>query len=188
MIWICMAGIIGYERAAELLQLQGSRQDVQFPKSFLRSFRSLQEHLLTEAGSEIGCSLEHVIYSGEILRGGLLGTLWQAMEAVADRGFPGCRVQADGIRIPQEIIEIMELYDENPYEVSSKGAWVLLIEGEEEQIFTWLQEAGSGLQVIGYLTRDHDRVIEGKEFRRFLTPPARQEKDLEAHRKQKAEV
>lgn len=163
------------------------------------------------------------IYIREIEEGGLFAALWAACEDLermnggADRDAPvkespagkkkfsGCRVYLEKIPVDQHIVEILEYFKENPYEVSSHGSWLVIpissVEGTPLKNRTESAEKTAGqaqahfagedaaslsksLTEIGEITEGKGRVVIYKEKQRFLTPPQRQAKDIAARKKQ----
>ena len=81
------------------------------------------------------------------------------------------------IPVRQEVIEILELYGETPYECSSAGSWLLVTEKETDEIVS--DGRHIPVFVIGMTDGGNARILKDKDSVRYLTPPARQEKDLE---------
>lgn len=139
------------------------------------------------------------VYITTISEGGLFAALWRACEdlklilngeqaagktAVAGKRAVGCEVDLNSICIRQEVIEISELYDENPYEAPSEGAWLILWDEEQEDnLPEHLRDIIKKANTIGRITNKNDRILTGAESVRFLTPPVRQQKDIRDRRK-----
>lgn len=196
-----MKGPIGYETAARLLREHGEELHRRFSGVFLQAFERIGEDI-SEDGvlpSEPGLSGDPaagLIYAAELGEDGLTGALWAACETLSLDGYHGCRVFLESIPVRQEVVEVTELYDENPYESASRGAW-LLIWDEDVRMSRMLQQeeetgignsgctsetAPPGTVPIGYLTKDRKRLLIGQELTRFLTPPDRQHKDTEGRK------
>ena len=201
MIRIGIFGSLGYERAEELLRSHKEELEERFSGRFLEGFRQLAEtrcepilssdHTPEEGYAGVPEAQEDAS-SAPLFRlfpigeGGLFAGLWKLCEEVsdpADRPDTGCRVDVLQVPVPQEVVEICELYDENPYEVSSPGCFLVV----------WDEERQSELPkdclriieksvMIGRLTADHRRVLVIADRTRFLTPPERQRKDMENRR------
>ena len=136
------------------------------------------------------------IYIREIEEGGLFAALWAACEELKkeqtnrdtaenapDQEWPagkkkslGCMVSLEKIPVDQHVVEILEYCKENPYEVSSRGSYLVILPEEAEADSIDLVE-------IGEITDGRDRVVLYNEKRRFLTPPQRQAKDIAARRR-----
>lgn len=170
---IAVAGPIGYETAKALYEENRKALEERFPKFWLNHF--------LEAGPNAEKLMDGQnwkVENGaviEITEGGLFGALWEACERQKAEGSAnGCEVRIENVPILQEVVEISELFDVNPYEASSKGSF--LIVDEEEKIRSY----GGQLTIIGTMQKKKDRVVVMKdgETKRFLTPPERQAKDL----------
>ena len=158
-------GLIGYEGALALYEENRAFLDARFPAFWIRGFLELPQKQQAEKPVIPG--------SGKIVetgKGGLYAALWQLCEEL----HCGCEIDIRKIPIAQEVVEICECFDKDPYEIDAAGVW--LTAGDDL--------TGKGT-VIGKTTDSKDRVIlmgfdEKKKERtkRFLTPAARQEKDL----------
>ena len=155
--------MIGYEGALALYKENRAFLDARFPAFWIRGFLELSEKQPSEM-AEAGCIIE----TG---KGGLYAALWEMCETLGC----GCEVDIKRIPIAQEVVEICECFDKDPYEIDSTGAWIVAGDDLEAEQVT----------IIGKTTDSKDRIIlmgfdEKKKERakRFLTPPERQEKDL----------
>ncbi|MCQ2530567.1 MAG: hypothetical protein MJ086_04850 [Lachnospiraceae bacterium] len=170
---IAVAGLIGYETAKALYEENREALEARFPKFWLKKFLEAgpkAEELMNEQNREVenGAVIE-------ITEGGLFGALWEACEQQKAEGCAnGCEVWIENVPILQEVVEISELFDINPYEASSKGSF-LIVEEEEK-----IRNHSGQLTIIGTMQKKKDRVVvmKDKETKRFLTPPERQAKDL----------
>ena len=163
-------GLIGYEKALAIYEENRAFLDARFPKFWIEGFLKWQ-------GTQRGCAGR--LSQGEALavaikEGGLYGALWELCETLN----AGCEIDIQRVPILQEVIEICECFDQDPYEIPSHGAFVIAGEGLAEKEM-------EGVTVIGHTTASKDRIIllgwdEKKQERakRFLTPPQRQSKDL----------
>lgn len=178
MIRIGIAGLIGYESACALLKEHKEELESRFSGRFIKDFRNLSKKCISaeEAGYKKEPSCDP--YVGSIEEGGLWAALWKACEELKElqvfgrKSEVGCRVFLADIKLKQEIIEIDELYDENPYEAASKGAWLIIWDEDKTEGFPF------EVNEIGCLTGDKKRILTDGENSRFLTPPSRQEKDI----------
>lgn len=164
---IAVTGLIGFETAKKKYELNKEVLKERFPKFWLKNFLAAEGRNCKERPANL-----NVI---EIAEGGLYGALWEACEEEKSQSCPsGCEVFIEKIPVLQEVVEICELFDANPYEVSSQGAF--LIVDEEEKIRNMCGQ----LTIIGTMLKSKDRVVimKDKETKRFLTPPERQAKDL----------
>ena len=166
---ISVCGPVGFETAERLYDEHREELEERFASFFLRQF----EEIAGETVSKSFCADGGIVYCSEITDGGIYRALWEAGEAIGC----GMRINNSAIPIRQETIEILELYGETPYECSSKGSWLFVT---EEEIYE-VSSGGKNIPVfmIGETTDGNARVLEDGENIRFLTPPGRQERDIE---------
>lgn len=197
MIRICVAGLIGYETAAGLYEMDPDTVKNHFSASYIKAFEKLSG-LVSSPEDLKGVDPSEILYAGEIKEGGLYAALWEACEKMSgkeeEKKAPeehgrrpvGCRVFPDQIPIRQEVVEFCELFETDPYEAPSRGAWVVLLEDA-----AWIrcqdrqrEDSGSGalLTAVGYLTDDRCRLLVREGLERYLTPLVRQYKDMENRR------
>lgn len=148
-----MCGPLGFETAEKLYEADKEKAKARFAGFFIKQF--------LDTGKKEAAPPSLSIPVGQ---GGLFGALWELGESLKC----GLEVNLADIPVPQEVVEILELYDESPYECSSEGAYVLAAD-----------ELIPGCTAIGKTTRTKARIINDGEAKRFLTPPARQEKDIQ---------
>ena len=171
------AGIIGYETASGLRKRHAAELEERFSARFMKAFDSLAEKQIHYSFSFEGC-----LYAAPIKEGGIFGAIWKALDEMEDGCVikpAGCRIHLDRIPIRQEITEICELYDENPYEIASPGAFIVLWDEDllkNAKLPDWIRPAGS-------ILRSRDRLIINDDMIRYLTPPDRQKKDIQARRR-----
>ena len=167
---IGIIGPIAYESASlwfgENLQTAGSR----FAKFYLSLFEQIKTELVHDTN---GMEAE---YAAEIGEGGLYRSLWEMCDILEEQTGKtvGCEIRLSDIPMHQEIVEMLELADMDPLEVSSKGCF--LVAGDK---------LPKGATKIGRTTNKKERVIytgyetkDGSEHKRFLTPWDRQQKDM----------
>lgn len=156
---IAVKGLIGYERAYELLE-ENSDVKKRLPNFLIEQFCSYKKSLENKDSDKNAI---------EIKEGGLYRSLWQLCEMYSEEVGKkiGCEINFKEIPILQEVIEIMEIASEDPYESNSSGAFVAYGEIFDDDY-----------HVIGKFTNEKDRVIIMDNNKRFLTPPSRQNKDL----------
>ena len=184
MIRIAVAGVLGYETVCGLLREHQEELENRFSKHFLRSVRRTGLYAVEKEKAQPKDS-EGLLYTAPIEEGGLLASLWKACEDLKEepygwaQGYTGCEVDLEKVPIRQEITEICELYRENPYEVPSEGAWLVIWEEDREEdlpkstLYMIEQSA-----IIGKLTKKNRRILYENGRIRYLTPPGRQKKDI----------
>ena len=96
---------------------------------------------------------------------GIFGSLWD----LADNAGCGIKVDISDILIRQEVVEILDILDINPYVVSSKNSYLLLVENGYA-LERSLRENNIASKVIGVETDNNDRIVINGEEVRFLTP------------------
>jgi len=176
---IFFKGTIGLKEALDLLDSNREIAEKHFPRFFMSQIESLRnpkilDKITIEKNSE--CN-----YICNVSEGGVFSALWAGL---SDLGL-GCEVFLRAIPVKQEIVELAELFNENPYEMNSEGSLLFFV--DEKKCHEIYENCGIIKHekygtLIGYTTDNKDRVIIDGESRRFLTPPARQQKDM-ANRK-----
>lgn len=105
-------------------------------------------------------------YMHDVSEGGVFAALWD----MAEYGHVGIDVDCRKIGVCQEVIEICEMYNINPYEFDSLGC--LLVTSENGcDIVNILNAKGIPAAVIGSVTEGNKRIIRNREEERFLDIP-----------------
>ncbi len=102
--------------------------------------------------------------------GGIYAALWDMAEAA----HIGLDVDFRSINVVQEIIEVCEKYDINPYELDSTGC-LLMTADDGCGIVDILSNNGIEACIIGRTTAGNDRIIRNKEENRYLEAPKQDE-------------
>lgn len=102
----------------------------------------------------------------DVAEGGIYAALWDMAEA----GHVGLEIDFRKIAVKQEVIELCELFDVNPYELESTGC-LLMTSERGYDIVKLLMGAGIKAQVIGRTTEGNDRVIRNLDEARYLETP-----------------
>lgn len=102
----------------------------------------------------------------DVNEGGIFASLWNMAEAA------GCGLDVDfrKISVKQEIIEICEMFDVNPYELESAGC-LLIATDNGYQLVEKLKEQGVAAEIIGAVTQGKNRIIRNQDEIRFLDVP-----------------
>ena len=209
MIRINVAGLIGYSAAAELLREHRQDIESRFSRRFIRDFERLadikasarEDGQTIAAVNEDGQTIAAVNEDGQTIAavneedrtiaavniedGGLFGSLWQLCEQLenkSDERFRkpvGLRVYVEKIPVRQEVIEICELFGEDPYEAASPEAKLIVWDDRDMGSCpdTFERMAAYGTE-IGFITNDNKRILYNGDQIRFLTPFERQMKDM----------
>ena len=157
---IYTSGPIGYETAEKLYNENIVRIKKQFPQFFINAFLEIKENMADIDIEKYPAG----VYSREMLEGGLFGALWELCEEAGC----GCEIDLEKVFIRQEVIEILELFKEDPYEAPSAGCFLIF---SPEPVY--------GAQLVGFTNETKDRIIDLGGHKRYLTPLKRQEKDIE---------
>ncbi|MCD8118217.1 MAG: AIR synthase related protein [Lachnospiraceae bacterium] len=121
----------------------------------------------------------------DIGEGGIFGALRELGER------EGCGLQVDLQKIPiqQEVIELCEVFDRNPYQTKSCGA-LLMVTPDPEGLMRKLADVGISAAEIGRITGDRKMTICHREEIRYLDHPQMDEcfkmmrKDTETGKRQ----
>ena len=102
----------------------------------------------------------------DVSQGGIYAALWDMAEAA----HIGLDVDFRAIPVSQEIIEVCEMYDINPYELDSTGCLLMTTE-DGCAIVDMFEEHGIPAAVIGRTVAGNDRVIRNRDEVRYLEAP-----------------
>ena len=198
-IFIC--GMIGYSAAGRLLEANRELCSARLPDFFIEQFLKLS--LRNEAAKKSQMRLPEVpaLMLAPLGEGGLYRGLWNLAEEL------GCGLSTDILKVPvsQEVTEIMEICGEDPYEADSEGSFLIAApdsvpseSGTLEEILESVTKSVTKVKnnaqdaekipaaYIGHTTSSKARTIKMPEGERFLTPPARQNKDMAAKKADRA--
>lgn len=168
---IVMTKWLGLYGGAILAQLKEEELTTRYPKSYIETaagymnYTSLMSELaVLEAAvaRNPGC-----IYAAhDVSNGGLFGALWQLLSACNC----GAEIPVEAIPVKQEIIEVSEYFDINPYMMNGQGSLLIVTENGTDLVDR-MEEAGIAANVIGTTTESKDRKIIIGDEERFLVPP-----------------
>lgn len=174
---IILAGYIATEAAHRLIKYEKPALSCRFSDRFLRLADEMTGNntvnhasicnIISESG--INVSEEDILELSEL---GIFGGLWEFEEIHGH----GLSIDLSKISIRQEVIEICEQLNVNPYTYPSQGAWLIRSDRAYE-LKDYFERNNIQAEVIGYETKDNDRVIINEDEKRFLTPPDRLLKD-----------
>ena len=196
MIRIGITGLIAYEAAEKLVNDNRGDIEKHFSRRFMKAFDALAD-LMPDTHS----------MAGDNTYGGLFGTLWRAMDALEEshdhqtrentdwlQRPVGCVIKLEDIPVRQEIVEICELHNENPYEADSAGAYLVIWNedfpsqmecfhmGNPSLDSTDISLSTEDIVPIGYIAKSKDRLIINGDMIRYLTPYRRQMSDIAARK------
>ena len=98
--------------------------------------------------------------------GGIFTALWQ----MAEKYDTGLTVYLKRIPVKQETIEICEIYDVNPYQLSSGGC-VMYVCDNGFGLCEFLKDNGFNASIIGIVTDSNDRIILNGDGVRYINRP-----------------
>ena len=154
---LCGKFSLSFMRHAEKLCGEGESRD----GSLSGKNASDQLSALLRAGGE-----DSISYLREMGEGGILNALWYMNEELRS----GMEIDLRKIPIRQETVEILELFNVNPYYAESEGAW-LLVTQDPVSVTENCQQAGIPCAVIGHLTPGPARIIINGDSVRYLDRP-----------------
>lgn len=100
--------------------------------------------------------------------GGIFGALFRLGY---DSGL-GLRVDLQSIPIRQQVIEVSEFFQVNPYLLHSGGSMVIAC-SNGQRLCEALRQKGVPAVIAGSMTKEKARIVCVEEEERFLTPPRR---------------
>ncbi|MEG2146807.1 MAG: AIR synthase-related protein [Lachnospiraceae bacterium] len=157
--WIALEGMLRILNEKECALSQ------RFAPSFLQQTKKHMEKLFAveeiQLAYKLGASAIHQISSG-----GILAALWE----VAEASCVGLEIELKKIAVKQETIEICECYQMNPYQLTSVGSLLVLVD-DGEKILGQLKEKGKQAAWIGRTTNNRDRIICNGDDKRFIDRP-----------------
>ncbi|MCR4648984.1 MAG: hypothetical protein K5776_07900 [Lachnospiraceae bacterium] len=153
---------IGIEGALEILHTKRDVTADHFGESFLGFFEGYENLLSVKKESKIAVKTGAVSMK-DASEHGIFGALWELASA-ANRGL---KVDLKAIPVRQEIIEICNLFDINPYEMKSSGM-LIMVTKEPDILTEALLKEGIPAAVIGTFTDNNDRIVINGEETRFL--------------------
>ncbi len=166
---IVLLNEIGTEGALRILFQHEEELKQRFSPSFFRRFVEKKENLIarTEIDIAISQNAEGIYLIGD---GGIFASLWNLGEMAEI----GVEVDWKKISIKQETIEICERFAVNPYQLTSTGSVLVVVEDGEALVRACAEKDILG-SVIGKTTHGCERAIKNGEEKRFLEKPAQDE-------------
>lgn len=168
---IVMTKWTGLYGGAILAELKEKELLTRYPDSYIRiaagygKYTSLLPELAvleTVVAEYPGC----IFAAHDVSNGGVFGALWQMLSACNC----GAEIPLRQIPVKQEIIEVCEYFDINPYMLNGQGS-LLIVTERGQQIVDAMQNAGIEANVIGNTMTGKDRKVMAGEEDRFLEPP-----------------
>lgn len=168
---IVMTKWVGLYGGAILAQLKEDELTTRYPKSYIQTAAGYMSYtsLMPELGVIEAAVAKHpgcILAAHDVSNGGVFGALWQLLLACNC----GAEFAIEAIPVKQEIIEISEYYDINPYMMNGQGS-LLLVTEDGASMVEMMESAGVAASVIGTTTESKDRKVIVGDEERFLVPP-----------------
>ena len=168
---ILMTKWVGLYGGAVLAQLKEAELTTRYPLSYVRKAASYMDatSLMPELSvieAAVAENPDCILAAHDVSNGGIFGALWQMLSACNC----GARLAVEKMPVKQEIIEVSEYFDINPYMMNGQGSLLLVTKNGQELRDAFLQ-AGIMANVIGTTTKEKDRVVMVGEEERYLVPP-----------------
>lgn len=163
--WIAISGAVKIAEAKE--------QELRafFSNKFVDNVFSYKEFISCEEDICIAKEL-NAVKTMPVGKFGIYGALWEFGKALNC----GLDIELRDIPVKQEIIELSEFVDVDPYMLESFGS-VLIAAENGNAIITALKNAGIKATYIGCTTKSNDRLILDGEHKRFIEPGRQDELD-----------
>lgn len=162
---IYMVGPVGLEGAYVLGKQKKEEILRRYTESFYEKCCVSEEKLFQEKAIEKVLELG-AVYVHNLSTGGVLNGLWE----LASYGNVGLEVDLKAIPVRQEIIELCEMFELNPYQLASGGSFLMTIANSCD-IVNVLEKYGIRAYRIGYTTDSNDRILHNEDEERFLEEP-----------------
>lgn len=160
---IVLAGFVGLFETINIAKDNEESLKSRFPRMFF-------ENLYEKEGTLDSKDLENYLASRDLSyislgNGGLFRGLWDLGETFSC----GISVYLKDVQVVQEVVELTEFYNLNPYTADSYGAVLVRTENGEELVKSLLA-LNIESTVIGKTTKSNDRVVFYDENVLYLTP------------------
>ena len=156
---------IGMEGALLVVNSMEERLKERYSFQLLENVKAMEDKMmvLSEAATAIksGASAMH-----DLSEGGILAGLWE----FGQKHGVGLEIDLKKIPVKQEIIEICEFYELNPYGLRSGGS-MLIAADHGSNLVRDLNKIGIEASVIGRVTGENDRIIKNGDETRYLDLP-----------------
>ena len=140
------------------------------PEAVIDKALTADEELLVAKEAEIfvGQNIDGAMH--DVSEGGIFAALWD----MAEYSGTGLEIDLRHISVNQEIIEICEIFNINPYILDSMGCLLMTCENGCD-IVNVMQQNGIEAAVIGKVTDGNNRIIHNIEEDRYLGLPEQDE-------------
>lgn len=166
---IVITGSVGLSGAYTLLREHYEELHERYSCDFLEPVFDYPDLFSCQSEKELLETLPYDCYA-QASYGGIFGALFQLVYE-ADMGI---RVDLKRIPICQQVIEIAEFFQLNPYLLHSEGSLVIATLNGEELVAELRRQELFAI-VAGYVTKEKARIAYLNEEERFLIPPRKDE-------------
>lgn len=168
---VVMTKWVGLYGGAVLAYLKQDELTTRYPKSYIEKAAGYMKDtsLMPELAvieAAVAQNPDCIYAAHDVSNGGLFGALWQLLSACNCGG----EFSIEAIPVKQEIIEVSEYYDINPYMMNGQGS-LLLVTEDGASLVEMMENAGIAASVIGTTTESKDRKVIVGDEERFLVPP-----------------
>lgn len=162
---VVMAGTIGIGGTSILAQKYKDKLSEKFANSFVEECLELKNFTSVEKAATIAIDCG-AISMHNISDGGIFSAIWE----LASSCNMGISVNIPDIPVWQQVIEVAEVLDINPYLLEGTGA-MLIVCHKGDKIVDELERNGIPAAVIGVMTKGNDRIAVNRDETRYLEPP-----------------
>lgn len=156
---------IGMEGAVLLAKEKEPELASRYPYSLIEAVKELDNKILVSMEAYLAAEAGAAMH--DLSEGGILGGLWEFSEHYQ----VGLEVDLKKIPVRQEIIEICEYFELNPYGLRSGGALLMAVD-KGSMLVQKLLAKGIPAAVIGKVTDENQRIIYNEEEKRYLDRPS----------------
>ena len=162
---IVMTKWIGLSGASLLATEKEEECKKKLPEYYVKEAASYDRFMSIATEAAVAVKSEGTIAMHDVAGGGIYTALWEMGEKLG----LGCRVLLKDIPVLQEVVEICEVFDINPYRLRGDGA-LLIATSQADKLTEALHNEDIPACVIGKMTACIDRVIIREDETRFLEP------------------
>ena len=190
---VIVAGYIGLEGSLEIAKEKEEELKQHFSKYFMTQIKECEKYvvsssalermelgqninfeeikpLLRESVKEAKKKEDVMIPLGDLGEELSYLSLWSALWNLCEIWKVGVEVEFSEIPIRQETIEVCQFAGLNPYQISSKGSF-LIFTSKPEEVMEELEKMEIPFNVIGKTTEKRERLIKRGDYIRHLPRP-----------------
>lgn len=162
---IVMVGWAGYAGASRIARLRSESLYERYHPDFIDDAKTYLDDLSVAKAVETAQRFDVSVIRA-VSEGGVFAALWD----IAVAGNIGFSVDLKKIPLKQQIVEICDYFDINPYMLYGQGA-LLIATSQGERLVQTLKDEGIAAAVIGYIQDGHDKCIKNDDEVRYLDLP-----------------